>query len=248
MPAYNPNTPLATQQINQTQAPIQTNFASIMQLIDINHVDFSDPINFGKHLVTDFVPQINTPLGSVPAFITALPAGEFNIYNTIPNGNAVLTGVPNQGYPVLLTSNELIIERAPVLPQTRTTFTPITATNQLNNGTGQHGWAFLPSGILLKWGYVFYDPAGNSNTYFTFTYPTNGVAPNGTIPAFDNVWSVNITTTGNRNGVQLGGPNVLTMLGDFNNTTINLFPRSLTGFNGQNDWTYFSIGTAQTNT
>jgi hypothetical protein len=247
MPAYTAQTPLATQQINQTQAPIQTNFSSIQALVDVNHVDFSDPISFGKHLVTDLVQLVNGPLGLVPPFITGLPAYEFNIYNTVPNGNAVLTGVPLQGYPVNLTSSELIIERAPVAPQTLNTFIPITATNQFNDGTGQHGWAFLPSGILLKWGYVYYNPAGNSNTYFTFTYPVNGASPNGTIPAFNNVWSVNITSTSNRNGAQTGDPQVLTMLGDFTNTTINLFPRSLIGNQGQNDWTYFAIGTAQTN-
>jgi hypothetical protein len=242
MPAYQ-DTPLATQQINQTQAPIRTNFQSLQSLIDVNHVDFSDPVNFGKHNVSDYFPQPNTPLGSVPSFITGLPTPEFNIYNTIPNGTTVLSGTPNQGYPVTLTSNELIIERALQGGQTKNTFTPITATSQLNDATGQHGWAFLPSGILLKWGYVFFNPAGPTNTYFTFTYP---IAAN--IPVFLNVFNVSITTTGNQNGVQLGGPQVLTMLGDFNATTINLFPRSLIGFQGQNDWTYLSFGVAQSNT
>jgi len=246
MPAYN-DTPLATQQINQTQAPIRTNFQTLSDAFNVNHVPFADPINFGKHNVTQFLGQTNTPLGSVPAFITGLPTREFNIYNTIPNGNAVLTGTPNQGYPVALTSNELIVERSPVAPETLKTFIPITATNQFNDGTGQHGWAFLPCGILIKWGYV-YATGGASNTWFTFTYPTNGAAPNGTIPAFNNVWTVNIGNTGNFNGVEVASPQVLSSLGNFTNTTIRVFPRSLIGFQGQYDWTYISIGTAQTNT
>ncbi len=242
MPAYQ-DTPLATQQINQTQAPIRTNFQSIESLVDVNHVDFADPINFGKHNVTDFVGQPNTPLGSVPAFITGLPTTEFNIYNTIPNGSAVLTGVPNQGYPVTLLTNELIVERALQGAETKNTFTPITARGQITDATGDHGWAFLPSGILLKWGYVFYNPAGATNTYDTFTYPTAV-----SIPIFSIVFNVSLTTTGNRNGVELVSPQVLTMLGDFNATTIRFFPRSLIGFQDQNDWTYVSFGIAQSNT
>lgn len=244
MPAYQ-DTPLATQQINQTQAPIRTNFQSLQSLVDVNHVDFADPINFGKHKVTDFLPQANTPLGSVPAFITGLATQEFNIYNTIPNGTTVLNGVPNQGYPVTLTSNELIIERALVAPETKNTFTPITAKGQTTTATGHHGWAFLPSGILLKWGYVFYNPAGASNTYDTFTYP---VSPD--IPVFmaGGIFNVSLTTTSSRNGVEIASPQVVTMLGDFNETTIRFFPRSLIGLNGQNDWTYVSYGIAQSNT
>lgn len=243
MPVYTDQTPLATQQINQTQAPIQTNFQSLKLLIDINHVDFADPINFGKHNVTDFVNQLNTPLGLVPLFITALPAGEFNIYNTIPNGAAVLTGVPNQGYPVTLTSNELIVERAPVVPQTRKTFIPITATRQTNDGTGQHGWAFLPSGILLKWGYAF--SLGNIvDAGGTFTYP---VAAD--IPVFNNVWTVMVTGTSAVNGVANQQTRVSTFLDNFTNTQIFLFFRGQAfAANPAPDFTYLSIGTAQDNT
>jgi hypothetical protein len=247
MPAYN-DTPLATQQINQTQLPIRTNFQTLSDAFNINHVPFADPVDFGKHNVTQFIGQLNTPLVSVPAFITGLPTREFNIYNTIPNGNAVLTGVPNQGYPVTLTTNELIIERSPVAPETLKTFIPITATNQFNDATGQHGWAFLPSGILIKWGYVFslgnlVDAAG------TFTYPVNGAAPNGTIPAFNNVWSVNITGTSAVNGVATQQTRVSTFLNDFTNTQILLFFRGQAfAVNPAPDFTYLSIGTAQTNT
>lgn len=241
MPVY-VDTPLATQQINQTQAPIRTNFTSIEELIVINHVDFDDPINFGKHNVTQFPVQTNTPLASVPSFVTGILSTEFNIYNTVPNGTAVLTGTPNQGYPVTLTSNELIIERG-VQGGTKNTFTPITATNQLNDGTGQHGWAFLPSGILLKWGYVF--SLGNVvDAQATFAYP---VAAN--IPVFNNVWSVNITGTSAVNGVATQQTRVSTFLDDFTNTQILVFFRGQAfAGNPAPDFTYLSIGTAQSNT
>lgn len=248
MPAYNSNTPLATQQINQTQDPIQKNFQTLQLTFDINHVDFADA-NYGKHQVTDFIALANSPLGSVPTFITGLPTGEFNIYNTIPNGNGVLTGVPNQGYPVALTSNELIIERALVAPQTRNTFIPITATTQGSDGMGgTYGWAFLPSGILLKWGYVL--TLGLKDAPYTYNFPVNGIAPNGTIPAFSTVFNVMLTSTNLLNGVVQGSRGIIPETQAFTNTNFTVYYDG-TGFSSSGngpDFYYLAIGIAQSNT
>lgn len=93
MPVYNPNTPLATNPINQTQAPIQTNFASIMSLIDINHVDFSDPIDYGKHNVVDLVTQGADPgtTANEMALYTKMVAGSPELFLQEANNGAVIS-------------------------------------------------------------------------------------------------------------------------------------------------------------
>jgi len=248
MPAYN-DTPLATQQINQTQPLIRTNFTTLEQAFNVNHVPFAEPLNFGKHNVTQFVGQTNTPIGSVPAFITGLPTREFNIYNTVPNGNAVLNGVPNQGYPVNLTTNELIVERSPVAPETRKTFIPITATTQGVDGSGgTYGWSFLPSGILIKWGYV--RSLGAKDTAHVYTFPTNGAAPNGTIPAFNAVFSVMVTGTNLLNGVVQGSRSIIVETQSFTTANFTIYYDGTFASSGGNgpDFYYLAIGTAQTNT
>lgn len=232
MPTYTSNVPLATQQINQTQAPIQTNFQSLQQLIDINHVDFSDPVNFGKHNVSDYVAQVNTPLGSVPAFITGLPANEFNIYNTVPNGTTVLTPI---GYPVTLATNELIIQRA----TSPNSFIPITATTNGNDGaSGTYGWSYLPSGILHKWGNVVNTTGRARDTAWTYTLPTAM-----TIPVLKTVQTVLITSTDKINNAVTPGLNI-TVFQSATTTTITVYPLGTFGSGtNANDWSYLIIGT-----
>ena len=58
--------------------------------------------------------------------------------------------------------------------------TTIPLTESLQSATG---WAYLPSGILLKWG------SGTANGLTTFTFPAGA-----TIPAFNHVFSMQITT------------------------------------------------------
>jgi len=101
-PVYNTQVPLATQQINQTQAPIQTNFVSIETLVDVNHVDFSDSTNYGKHNFISFVQQASDP---------ATIANELALYSKAVSGSPQLfLRLPNSGALVPLTST--IIETA----------------------------------------------------------------------------------------------------------------------------------------
>jgi hypothetical protein len=207
MPTYTSNVPLATQQINQTQAPIQTNFQSIEELIDVNHVDFSDPVNFGKHNVSDYLAQANTPLGSVPSFITGIQATDINIYNTIPNGTTILNTTQNPGYPMTLVTNELIIEKG-LSPSN--SFIPFTATRQDING---NGWTYLPSGILLKWGQQSVPSGGSSGSNPAIVFPTTAAAGE-TVPVFKAVfqiilgqrWAGSQTTLGSNGFAVFGTP------------------------------------------
>ena len=67
--SYN-DVPLATQQIDQSQAPIRTNFNSISALIDIDHETFVDT-KHGYHKALHIVDGVPAP---------ALVAGEGSIY------------------------------------------------------------------------------------------------------------------------------------------------------------------------
>jgi hypothetical protein len=239
LPGGYSDTPLATQQINQTQAPIRTNFMDINVLVAVNHVSFNDPVNFGKHNVSDYIGQVNTPLGSVPGFITALPAGEFNIYNTVPNGNSVLNTMQNPGYPVTLATNEIIIERGAAPSNS---FIPITATqNGTDAGGATWGWSYLPSGILHKWGYVFNTTNRPRDVSWTYVLPTGT-----NIPVFKSIQTVLITSTDNINDVRTPGLNI-TVLESWDTATflnITVYPMgTFSSGSNANDWAYLIIGT-----
>lgn len=176
MPAYN-DTPLATQQINQTQAPIRTNFQSLESLIDINHVDFSDPLNFGKHTVVSLLQAAaSPPLTGVPpanAFTVSATGGDVGFYNFIN---------PTTGF------NEIYVNKinagptAVQIPMTASKF------NQNFVGAGYtytYSWSYLPSGMLMLMGKlsVFTPPA--STFPATIFYPVAPAFPGftaGTVP------------------------------------------------------------------
>jgi len=46
--SYDPTKPAANDKPTNDQAPMQTNFASIQTLIDVDHVDFANG-NYGMH-------------------------------------------------------------------------------------------------------------------------------------------------------------------------------------------------------
>ena len=70
--AYKPNIPMATDAISQSQVDLQNNFGALKSLIDINHVDFANMTDQGKHYRIDF------PVQSVsPTFQT----GQLGLYN-----------------------------------------------------------------------------------------------------------------------------------------------------------------------
>lgn len=178
--------PNATDQISQSQSQIQTNFASIKSLIEINHGKFADGVNFGKHNEVEFPVQ-----ATAPTFLS----GEVGLYNLLPISPFPLTTV-----------NELFINKnttggAVTIPMTAS----ILSTNPAP-GNNSSGWTYLPSGIIMKWGHN--NAVGNAPT--TTTFPVVG----STIPAFTQIFTIMITTNNypanNNQLVTLGSFNVLT--------------------------------------
>lgn len=136
--AYNPNIPQSTDQLSQSQANLLGNFQAIQQLIDINHVDFSNGTNYGKHFFVEF--PVQSP---VPTTV----GGEVGLYSQTSS----LTSQP-----------ELVFARqAGSSAPSQVQITEFTSA-----GWARPGWAILPSGILLKWDSV--SVSGNTSTVITF--------------------------------------------------------------------------------
>lgn len=180
MPVYN-DTPLATNPINQTQAPIRTNFQSIMSLIDVNHVDFSDPVDFGKHKWVTFPSQ-----GAIPPAGSAFTGTEIGLFNALLSGqqelyvNRTITTGPT-------TRN---------IPMTASTLSSVVAP-----GVGASIFTYVPSGFIVQSG-TFSVATSGVVVNFAMAFPTQiiSVVVSLTNPlAAGNVISVgasNITTAG----------------------------------------------------
>lgn len=135
--SYYNNIPTATQLLRDSQPLMLANFASIMTLIDQNHVDFADPNNAGMHNLLQMVPQSNLSANRPVA-----PTSGMVLYNAIPNA------ADDTQFPVTLATSELNLIR-----QGGSSILPITA-SILSGATPtvfQPGWTYLPSGIILKW-------------------------------------------------------------------------------------------------
>jgi len=92
MPAYN-NTPNPTDRISATQAPINTNFASIATTININH-EAIDAANSGKHTKIDLTNIGAEPIAAATQMVT------YNFLNALTGSQELYvkrngeTGVP----------------------------------------------------------------------------------------------------------------------------------------------------------
>lgn len=93
----------------------------------------------------------------------------------------------------------------------------------------QNGWSYLPSGILLVWGTS--SALGNTTTTITFPAGAN-------IPAFNNIFSMQITTNNGSNSV----PNQLVSLGNYTTTNFVVYNRQLVGSSSTVNFTYLAIG------
>lgn len=146
---YNNAVPQAEQKISPTQNPILNNFQSINELINVNHVGFADPVNYGKHTITTFPIQVSSPgTGTSEMILYAASA-------TTANGIELFYQYPSNGSIVQLTGNNS------------------------NNGTGSassSGWGYLVGGLLLKWGtttvggVITYPTGGSIPAYSTAVY------------------------------------------------------------------------------
>ncbi len=145
---YDPNIPMATDLLSQSQSDIQSNFAAIKALIDINHATFGNAQE-GKHKYVEL--PVQTPSPPI-----AFAAGEVALYSFL---NA--TTVQNELY--INKTNQATVTQIPATAS-------ILSTNS-NPGSNVAGWTYLPSGILLKWG------NGSANGLTAILYPVAGTIP-----------------------------------------------------------------------
>ncbi len=148
--AYN-DTPLSTDQINQTQAPIRTNFLNIRTLLGVNHVDFADVDN-GKHKFVTFPLQV-----AAPVFL----AGEVGLYN---QAAVAPFGTFNELFIHKLTTQGTATADIPFTASILSTSNPLPATNS-------DGWTYLPSGLILQWKHTGAVAGSNLAIPFPITFP-----------------------------------------------------------------------------
>lgn len=181
MPAsdYNPNIPQVGDEPSTTQPQLLLNWGAIQSLIDVDHADFASP-NAGKHNKITFPVQC-----AVPAFA----AGEVGLFS-------LLDATTN--------TNELTYYNVGGVS------TPITASILSTGipGLSSAGWAYLPSGILLKWG----NAAANGNTVVPFPVAA-------TIPVFNQVFSVQLTPQ----TVLVGDSNTAVRLNVFSTVSMTVY-------------------------
>lgn len=139
---YVPDVPQGSQQINNTQPPIQGNFDYIYQLMAINHINFNTPDIFGNHAVINFVEQSNDP--STGNTDIAL----YSKKSTSENGIELFYRYPNNG-----TINQLtgLNSNSGVSGTEGENFQ--ISTSDLPNGGFGYGtygyWQYLSNGVLI---------------------------------------------------------------------------------------------------
>lgn len=145
MPTYT-IIPNATDITSQSQSQIQTNFQSIQTLIDVNHVDFSDGTNFGKHNFVSFVQQAMDPTTS---------STEVALYSKLVSGIVTLFFRPaSNGTPIPFGAGSITTASANATPSGK-----LVTTSTIT----------LPGGLILKWG-ITSTGTLNANTWNTIPF------------------------------------------------------------------------------
>lgn len=130
--AYNPNIPQPSDLLSQSQSDLLNNFMAIQTLIDVNHVDFADATNQGKHKWVTFPLQ-----GAIPPAGSGFASGELGLYNATSS---------------LTTQNELYINKTNQATVVQVATTASILSSNSAPAQNSFGWTMLPSGIVLKWG------------------------------------------------------------------------------------------------
>lgn len=132
---FNPNIPLPTDFISDSQADIRNNFTSINATFSRNHIPFSTVTNNGKHTFIE-MPVIST----IPTPVPGLISGEGTIYTkTISAVSEIFYTPDSSGNQYQLTTT---------IPAAFAKF----ATNTAYSTGLTGGWTFLPGGLLLQYG------------------------------------------------------------------------------------------------
>ena len=146
---YISNIPQASQYIRATQQPIKSNFSAISELLNVNHVGFSDADNFGKHNFTSLPLQ-----GSAPA-TSATEMALFSMAASSSNGIEIFYRYPSNGSTVQLTGAAS------------------------GGNTNSPGFAYLSPTVFMMWGNTSVASSTSTVITFTSGggFPTFGSAP-----------------------------------------------------------------------
>src|ERR1700678_2279788 len=166
---YTSTVPQGTQQINNTQQPINYNFQDIAALLAINHVGFNTADTFGTHNFINFITQGTDPTtaSAEMALYTKAVSGDVNdaeLFYRYPNNGSVLQLTGNSSSGSTGSAGGL--------------FTG-TATYPADIGYPAVGtWQYLANGILfMSWSVANGYYASNSNST---TSPMKVYIPNST--------------------------------------------------------------------
>lgn len=150
---YRPTIPQPTDRKSVSQGQIQENYNRISTWVQVDHVNF-DQTDEGKHNATRFVDQG----GGQPGFTNP----ELGLYSVVPNNIGGLN----------ITQNEMYIRKARNGANSYPEI-PFTASSESNGTTGNSGWSYLPSGLIMKWNRGVTGAAGS----VTVTLPNNNTSP-----------------------------------------------------------------------
>lgn len=122
MRTFTNNIPQAGQTIASTQDPILQNFQAINELINVNHVGFSNTDDYGKHNFTSFVAQVSDP-------VTVDQMALYSKLSTDTNGIELFKRYPNNGAVV-----------------------QVTGFSGSGTGATNPGYGYLSATLMMKWG------------------------------------------------------------------------------------------------
>ncbi len=215
--ALNP-VPLSGQTLNATRQPIANNFTAINDGFLVDHVELSVPQagDAGRHKKVTLTQHSNAS-GDRPAVTT----NGFVLYDAIPN-------VANDArFPITLATPEINVIR-----DGTNIIIPFTASDQVDEG-----WTYLPSGLLIKWGYVVGSGARDA------TQPAHSFPTDAAIPVFSTILHVSITSTNRISNVVTAAARQFTALQVFTTTAITVRTDGATAATGTaTDWTYIAMG------
>lgn len=205
--AYNPNIPQPTDVLSQSQSDILNNFNSIGTVFDVNHVDFNSGADAGKHKYVEFPQQASTPP-------ITFAAAEMAMYSAESPFNAAV--------------NELFINKTNEVTVVQVPFTASILSVASNPAGNTAGWAYLPSGLLIKWG----NGSATGNTVVIFPVSAS-------IPDFTEVLAMSLTTA----NVGSGDSNTFVRLSGFTNTGFTCYGSARTTVTAAAaTYQYFAIG------
>lgn len=134
---YTPNIPQAAQERRVTQPGIESNFEAINELINVNHIGFSDSVNYGKHNFTSLPQQGSDPTTSSTDIALYTKAASTS------NGIEIFYRYPNNG-----TVNQL------------------TGGGTTGSGASTNGYSYLTTTLLMKWGLATINTTGSTTVSF----------------------------------------------------------------------------------